>query len=428
MLAEIAIVLALIVLNGVLAMSELAVVSARPARLRPLAGRSAGARAALALGADPGRFLSTVQIGITLVGVLSGAVSGATLGVRLSSWLVGRGVDADLAHTLGVGGVVVILTYLSLIVGELVPKRIALKDPETVAIRVAPAMRLLSRAAAPVVWFLDVSGRLVLWLLRQTGAGSAKVTEEEVRSILTEAREEGVIEAGEREMISGVMRLADRSVRALMTPRREVEMIDTGGTPAETLAAIRRIGRARIPVRRAETDEVLGVVTLQDVFAAVSRREALNLDEMIREVPVVSDKADALDVLEVLRATAHHIVLVYDEYGQFQGIVTTGDVLHAITGELGGNAADEPAMVERADGSFLVAGSMPVDEFCDRLGLAQDHAGGYETVAGLVLNLLHRLPALGDMVEAGGWRIEVIDMDDRRIDKLLVARAQPTSL
>jgi putative hemolysin len=423
MFADIAIVLALIVLNGVLAMSELAVVSSRPARLRPLAERSAGARAALALGEDPGRFLSTVQIGITLVGVLSGAVSGATLGVRLAAWLEDRGLRADLADTLGVGGVVVILTYLSLIVGELVPKRIALRNPEAVAIRVAPAMRLLCSAAAPVVWFLDVSGRLLLWLLGQSGAGSAKVTEEEVRTLLTEAREEGVIEAEEREMISGVMRLADRSARALMTPRREVEMIDAEGTPAETLAAIRKIGRARIPVRRAETDEVLGIVTLQDVFTAVSRRETLNLEEMIREVPVVSDRADALDVLEVLRETAHHIVLVYDEYGQFQGIVTTGDVLHAITGELGGNAADEPAVVERADGSLLVSGTMPVDEFCDRLGIRQDLAGGYETVAGLVLNLLHRLPALGDAVDAGGWRIEVVDMDDRRIDKLLVSRA-----
>jgi putative hemolysin len=199
-------------------------------------------------------------------------------------------------------------------------------------------------------------------------------------------------------------------------------MIDIESTPAEAIAAIRRIGRARVPVRRAETDEVLGIVTIQDVFAPVSRREALDLPALIREVPVVSDKADALDVLEVLRETAHHIVLVYDEYGQFQGIVTTGDVLHAITGELGGNAADEPALVERADGSFLVSGSMPVDEFCDRLGVSQDLAGGYETVAGLVLNLLHRLPALGDTVVAGPWRIEVIDMDDRRIDKLLVSR------
>ncbi len=425
MVFEIAIVLALIVLNGVLAMSELAVVSARPARLKPMAARSAGARAALALAEEPGRFLSTVQIGITLVGVLSGAVSGATLGVRLSDQLASWGVASDLAHKLGVGGVVVLLTYLSLIVGELVPKRIALRDAEAVAIRVAPAMRLLSRLASPVVWFLDASGRLLLWLLGQSGAGGARVTDEEVRSLLTEAHEEGVLEGGEREMISGVMRLADRSVRALMTPRREVEMIEADGTPAETLAAIRRIGRARIPVRRAETDEVLGIVTLQDVFAAVSRRETLNLAALVREVPVVSDQADALDVLEVLRGTAHHIVLVYDEYGQFQGIVTTGDVLHAITGELGGNAADEPMVAERADGSLLVAGAMPVDEFCERLGIPKDLAGGFETVAGLVLNLLHRLPALGDTVQAGEWRLEVIDMDDRRIDKLLVSRRSP---
>jgi putative hemolysin len=420
MWTELAIVLALILLNGVFALSEMAIVSARPARLKARGG--AGAAAALRLAEDPGRFLSTVQIGITLVGVLSGAVSGATLGVRLAAWLAGRGLDPDLADTLGVGGVVVALTYLSLIIGELVPKRIALRDPEAVASRVAPAMALLSRAAAPVVWLLDRSGRAVLWLLGQSGTGGARVTEEEVRTILTEAHEEGVIEPEEREMISSVMRLADRSARALMTPRRQVEMIDLGLSPAETVAAIRRIGRPRIPVRNPETDEVVGIVALTDVFERVSKREALDLPALIREVPVVSDMVDALDVLDVLRRTPHHIVLVYDEYGQFQGIVTTGDVLHAITGEIGAAAAQEPAMVQRADGSYLVSGAMPADEFCERLGLPAGLAGDYETVAGLTLNLLRRIPHLGDTVEAEGWRIEVIDMDDRRIDKLLVSR------
>jgi putative hemolysin len=207
-----------------------------------------------------------------------------------------------------------------------------------------------------------------------------------------------------------------------MTPRRQVEMLDLGLSASETLAAIRRIGRPRIPVRRPDTDEVVGIVALTEVFERVSKREALDLPALVREVPVVSDLADALDVLEVLRTTPHHIVLVYDEYGQFQGIVTTGDVLHAITGELGAAATGEPDMLERADGSFLVSGTMAVDEFCERLGLTRALAGDYETVAGLALNLLKRLPQLGDVVEAEGWRIEVIDMDDRRIDKLLVSR------
>ncbi len=420
MLAEIAIVLVLILVNGVFALSEMSIVSSRPPRLKARGG--AGAMAALRLAGDPGRFLSTVQIGITLVGVLSGAVSGATLGVRLSGWLRSQGVEADLADTLGVGGVVVALTCLSLILGELVPKRIALRNPEAVAARVAPAMTLLSRVMAPVVFLLDVSGRAILWLLGQGGRRDGGVTEEEVRSVLTEAREGGIIEDDEGVMMSGVMRLADRSARTLMTPRRQVDAVDLGLTPAETLAAIRRIGRTRIPVRDPARDEVVGIVLLIEAFDRVSRREALDLASLVRELPVVSDKAEALDVLEVLRGTPHHTVLVYDEYGSFQGIVTTGDILNAITADLGPGAADEPDLLQRADGSWLAAGAMAADEFCDRLGLPQDLAGDYETVAGLFLNLLRQSPHLGDTVEAAGWRFEVVDMDGRRIDKVLASR------
>lgn len=422
MITEILIVLALIVLNGGLAMSELAIVSARPARLKPMEAKSKGAAAALRLAEDPGRFLSTVQIGITAVGVLSGAFSGATLGARMSAGLIAAGLDPDLAQTLGVGGVVLLLTYLSLIVGELVPKRLALKNPEAVAIRVAPAMSILSRAAAPVVWFLDISGRAVLALLGQSGKDSAKVTEEEVHSLLTEAHEGGVIETEEREMMAGVMRLADRSARALMTPRHEVEMLELEATPAETAAAIRRIGRPRMPVQSRETGEVVGIITLADAFRAMSRKDSMDPKRLLREVPVVSDMADALDVMEILRASEHHLALVYDEYGHFEGIVTSGDILEAITGTVAAAADDEPALVERADGSMLVSGWMPADEFCDRLGLPRDLAGDYETVAGLVLHQFGRLPDLGEAVVAEGWRFEVIDFDDRRIDKLLVSK------
>ena len=422
MITEILIVLALILMNGGLAMSELAVVSARPARLKPLAeGGSTGAKTALMLGEDPGRFLSAVQIGITLVGVLSGAFSGATLGTRLSLWLAGQGVPTIWADRLGVGGVVLILTYLSLIVGELVPKQIALRNPEAVAVRVAPAMVWISRVAAPLVWLLDLSGRLVLRLLGQGGVSKSRVTEEEVRTLLAEAHVEGVIETEEQEMLTGVMRLADRSARALMTPRREVEAIDIDAPAAEVLSEIRRIGRPRIPVRRG-ADEVLGVLYLTDAFAALSQGKSLNLAEMMREVPVVSDHADALDVIEILRASPNHLALVYDEYGSFEGIITTGDILEAITGTFREAAAEEPALLQRDDGSFLVSGWMPADEFCDRFNIPREEAGNYETVAGLVIQHLLRMPALGDKVSLNGWRIEVIDLDDRRIDKLLVAR------
>lgn len=424
MFAEIAIVLVLILINGGLAMSELAVVSARPARLRAMAdGGSTGAATAIRLAEDPGKFLSSVQIGITMVGVLSGAFSGATLGVRLAGWLTERGVPAEWSATLGVGGVVVILTYLSLILGELVPKQVALRNPEGVAARVAPVMVILATIAAPLVWLLDASGRLILWLLGQSGEGRNRVTDAEVHVVLTEALDEGVIETEERDMLSGVMRLADRSARGLMTPRRDVEMLEIEDSPADTLAAIRRIGRPRIPVRSRDTDEVLGVLYLTDAIAALSEGRPLDLRSLLREVPVVYEAADALTVVELLRGSPNHMALVYDEYGGFEGIITTGDILEAITGTFREAQADEPDMVERTDGSFLVSGSMPADEFCDRLSIPRDIAGDYETVAGLVLNQINHLPHLGDHFEAAGWRFEVIDLDSRRIDKVLVSRA-----
>lgn len=424
MILEILTVLVLVALNGLLALSELAIVSARPARLKPLEGKSRGAAAALRLAEHPGRFLSTVQIGITLVGVLSGAVSGATLGARLTGWLLSRGVEADWAATLGMGGVVVAITYVSLIAGELVPKQLALRNPEGLAIRMAPAMVLLSRGAAPLVWLLERSGHLILWLMGQRGAGESRVTEEEVHLILSEAHEEGVLEEGEREMMAGVMRLADRSARALMTPRHEVEMLDLESTPTEALAAIRRIGRPRMPVQSRASGEVLGILRLSDAFNTVSRREALDIAALLREVPVISDQADALDVIEALQKSADNMALVYDEYGHFEGIVTTSDVLSAITGAEKALDADEPALVARADGSLLIAGWMPVDEFCDRMGLPRDLAGDYDTVAGLVLHQMRRLPQLGEEVLAGGLRFEVVDMDGLRIDKVLVSRVE----
>ncbi len=424
MLFEILIVAALIALNGLLALSELAIVSARPARLKPMEGRHRGATMALRLAENPGRFLSTVQIGITLVGILSGAVSGATLGQRLAGALAARGMDADWAATIGTGGVVVVLTYFSLIAGELVPKQLALRNPEGCAIRMAPAMLLLSRVAAPLVWLLERSGFAVLWLMGTRGAESSKVTEEEVHLILTEAHEGGVLETGERSMMAGVMRLGDRSARALMTPRQDVEMLDLQATSVETVAAIRRIGRPRMPVQDRQTGEVLGIVTLKDAFNALSRREALSVKTLLQEVPVISDQADALDVVAVLQKSAHNMALVYDEYGHFQGIVTTSDVLSAITGAEQALDSDEPALVERSDGSLLIAGWMPVDEFCDRMGLPRDLAGEYDTVAGLVLHQMRRMPQLGDEFLAEGYRFEVIDMDGLRIDKVLLSRAE----
>ena len=423
MLIEILIILALIVLNGVLAMSEMAIVSARPARLKSLEAKSKGAAAALRLAEHPGRFLSTVQIGITMVGVLSGALSGATLGARLAGWLISMGMEAAWASTLGVGGVVVVLTYVSLIVGELVPKQLALRNAEGVAIRVAPAMAVLSTVTTPVVWLLDRSGKAVLWLLGQRGDSGNRVTEEEVHTLLTEAHEGGVLEDEEREMMAGVMRLGDRTARALMTPRHEVQMLELESTSAEAVAAIRKVARPRMLVQSRESGEVMGIVTLADAFNVVSRREALDLKALVVDVPVVSDQADALAVMEVLQKSTHHIALVYDEYGHFEGIITTDDVLEAITGAVSSADADEPALIVRADGSLLVSGWMPADEFCDRMGLSRSLAGEYDTIAGLVLHQLDRMPVLGDSFTVEGYCFEVIDLDGLRIDKVLVSEA-----
>ncbi|HET7409806.1 MAG TPA: hemolysin family protein [Paracoccaceae bacterium] len=424
MVVEILIVLVLTVVNGLLSMSELAVVSARPARLRVLQDQgSRGAATALALAEQPGRFISTVQIGITLVGIIAGAFSGATLGVRLTAWLISIGVSDGLADALGVGLVVVGITYLSLIIGELVPKQIALSNPEAVATRVAPAMRTLSKMALPLVWVLDHSGKLLLRLLGFRGRPKDGVTEEEVRMVITEAATEGVIESEEREMIAGVMRLADRTARALMTPRGEVELIDAGAGRDEIAACVRATRRSLLPVRQGGQDEIVGVVRVRDVFEALlTDPNGIDLRALVQEAPVVADGSGALDVIERIRATTMHMALVFDEYGHFEGIVTSADLLEAITGAFTEEGDEEPDLVQREDGSYLVAGWMPVDEFADRTGISVDRDGDYATVAGFVLECMGRLPAPGESFRTGDWRVEVMDLDGRRVDKVLVQR------
>ena len=422
MLTEILVVVVLTVINGVLAMSELAVVSSRAARLKVLSDQgSTGAATAIRLAENPGRFLSTVQIGITLVGVLSGAFSGATLGARLSEWLGTHGFSNTVADALGVGTVVVLITYLSLIVGELVPKQIALRDAERVAARVAPTMAILAKVAAPLVWLLDASGKLVLSLLGQKGEPEETVTEEEVRTIIAEAENAGVLERDEREMISGVMRLADRSARALMTPRREVEVIDLADSLDEIRSQIRSTKRNRLPVQDGEADSIIGIIEMKELFEALAG-DTVELRSLVREAPVVLDTTGALEVLRAIRATHVHMALVFDEYGHFEGIITSSDVLEAITGAFQDEDEGEPAIVGRADGSFLVAGWMQVDEFSHELGIHVPRDADYQTVAGFVLAEMNRLPAVGESFEKGHWRFEVVDLDGRRIDKLLVSR------
>jgi len=421
---ELAIVTILILVNGLLALAELAIVSSRRARLQAMMAREVvGARRALALASDPGRFLSTVQIGITLVGVLSGAFSGATLGLRLAEWLAQLGLPAGVAEAVGVGLVVTVITYFSLVIGELVPKQIALRNPEKIAVRVAPAMTVMARIASPVVWFLDISGRAVLRALGYQAQAEHRVTDEEIRTLMAEAETAGVIEPGERAMIAGVMRLGDRPVRAVMTPRREVDMVDLTDGPDDIRRTVLDSVHSRLPVHAGTPDEMLGVIQAKGLLDAYLRGERPDIKSQMRPAANVPDTADALDVVDVIKGSPVHMALVHDEYGHFQGVVTNADILAAIVGDFRTDEGPvEPDAVQRDDGSWLIAGSMPVDEMADRLFIAVPQERGYHTAAGFMLNQLGHLPDIGESFDSQGWRFEVIDLDGHRIDKILARR------
>ncbi|MET0574266.1 MAG: hemolysin family protein [Mesorhizobium sp.] len=421
---EIATVVVLILVNGLLALSELAIVSSRPARLKAMIDRNVkGAGRALTLGANPGRFLSSVQIGITLVGVLSGAFSGATLGERLSWLLADYGVRVGVAHALGVGIVVALITYGSLIIGELVPKQIALRNPEGVAVKVAPAMTILAKVAAPLVWLLDVSGRAVLRLLGQKEESEEKVTDEEIKMLVAEAEHHGTIESDERRMIAGVMRLGDRAVRAVMTPRTDVDWLNLQSDEAATRKLLMETQHSRLPAGEGSVDAMVGVIQTREVLAAMLAGKKFDPAQHVRTAPIVHDQADALDVLTTLKESDVPVALVHDEYGHFEGIVTPADILEAITGVFRADIeAGDQELVQREDGSWLLPGHMPADEMADHLGFDLPENRDYETLAGFILSQMHRLPGTGESVDANGWRFEVVDLDGRRIDKVIASR------
>jgi putative hemolysin len=424
---ELTVTFVLIVINGLLAMAELAIVSSRPSRLQTFVERNVrGSRRAMALASDPGKFLSTVQIGITLVGVLSGAFSGATLGFRLSQWLASVGFPSGLAEPAGVGIVVALITYFSLIVGELVPKQIALRNPEVVAVRVAPAMTFIATISSPLVRLLDASGRAVLFLLGQSDEAKETVSEDEIHSLIREAETAGVLEPGEKEMIAGVMRLADRPVGAVMTPRHEVDMIDLDGGDDEIKATLLRSPHSRMPAHRDNKDEPVGILQARDVLAAYLASPSPDIGSLVIAAPSVPASLDARDVIAILRASPVHMGLVYDEYGSFEGVVTTADILEAIVGGFStSEGPPEPAAVKRDDGSWLISGWMPLDEFAERLSVELPEDTAYHTVAGFMLQEFGTLPNVGDHFTLDKWRYEVVDMDGRRIDKILATPVQP---
>lgn len=419
---ELGIVTVLIVINGLLAMSELAIVSSRPARLAALVEKGvSGSRPALALASEPGKFLSTVQIGITLVGVLSGAFSGATLGARASEWLAAFGLSQTVSNAIGVGAVVTLITYASLIVGELVPKQIALRDPEAVAVKVAPAMVVLAKISLPLVWVLDRSGKGLLWLLGQRGEAGEKVSEEEIRTLVVEAENAGVLEPGEKEMIAGVMRLGDLPVGAVMTPRHEVSMINLSDPSEVIRLAFKQGSHSRLPVFDGE--ETLGIVQAKDMLDVYLSGEVPDIGKLVRDAPVIPETVDARDVVAILRQSSVHMGLVHDEYGTFQGVVTNADILESIVGSFRTEEGPaEPAFVRRDDGSLLIAGWMPALEFAALLDIELPTSRPYQTCAGYLLEKFGAIPDVGQIIDADGWRFEIVDLDGRRIDKVLATK------
>ena len=426
-LLEILIVLALLLLNGYFAMSELAVVSSRPARLEALARKGGrGPRLALALSRDPSRMLSTVQIGITLVGIVAGAFGAARLAGPLAGLLAEVPVLAPASAELAYALVVIAITYLSLIIGELVPKQLALRSPERTAAVVAPVIDLLSRLSTPAVWLLETSSRAVLRLLGSESAPRETVTEEEVRTLIAEGTRSGVFHKSEQEMIGRVLRLADRPVRAIMTPRVELVWLDVDGEQAEIARIVRESGHSRFVVGNGTLDDVLGVVHVRSLADACLTGRPMDLRAAVQPLPVVHDAMPVLRVLEALRRARVSMVLVVDEYGEVEGVVTVEDVLEAIVGDMPERRlGEEPAIVERKDGSLLMDGMLPIDELKLALSLETlPDEGSYHTLAGFVLGRLGRVPQEGQAAEHAGWRFEVVDMDGRRIDKVLVSRSR----
>ncbi|HYJ52614.1 MAG TPA: hemolysin family protein [Allosphingosinicella sp.] len=421
---DVVIILVLVALNGVFAMSELAIVSSRKTRLKAMAraGRR-GAQTALDLSADPGRFLSTVQIGITLIGILAGAYSGASLGGPTGDRLALLGIKPETAQTLGFALVIFLTTYASLVIGELVPKQFALRSPEPIAVTVALPMRWLSRATAPFGWLLDRTSSLIFRLLRMNRESEDQVTAEDLQLVVAEAATAGVLEESERALISSVVRLADRPTREVMTPRTEVSWIDADAGQEMIRQKLIEAPHNRIPVAEGSVDRLIGVVQARDIVSCLLKDQPIDLRALMKAAPIVPDQIDAMDAMTVLRDSEVPMAFVHDEYGHFEGIVTPGNLLTALAGKfLSATDFDtDPPLVERDDGSWWVSGSVSADAMGDALCLNLPDDRDYATAAGFALSVLKHLPEVGERFTYRGWQFEISDMDGRKIDKLLAS-------
>jgi putative hemolysin len=428
---EIGVVIALTVINGLFAMSETAMVSSRRARLRQRAEEgNRGASTALELARNPNRFLSTVQIGISLVGVLAGAFGGATLAGPLAEALRVAPAVSAYAETIAFVLVVGAITYLSLVVGELVPKRLALGAPETIASAVAPPMSFLSALAAPAVWFLGASTNLMLRLLRVDPAAEAPVSEQEVEILLEEGARAGVFEAEERDLVRRALRLDDTPVRELMTPRPRVVWLDADAPHEKHREIISHSRHSWFPVARGGLDGILGIASAKDAWARGDDAGPGLLDSL-RRPAIVPEGVPATRALEAFKRSGLPIVLLVDERGNFEGLVTPADVLASLVGEVageGGPASAPPRVTRREDGSLLIDGLLAAGELQETLGLENLPREGedYQTVGGMVLAILGHVPEEGESFDWEGWRFEVVDMDGNRVDKVLAGRRDPT--
>jgi putative hemolysin len=430
-LFEVAIIVLLLIVNGIFSMSEMAVVSARKTRLKQQADRGDNrSQAALRLSESPDDFLATVQVGITLVGILAGAFGGATISEELTPALQRIPAIAPYADSIAFALVVLVITYLSLVIGELVPKRLALNHPESIARAVARPMQWLSKLSSPAVRLLSVSTNAVMRLLGVRPSADPQVTEEEIRILVRQGAQSGVLEEAERHMVENIFHLGDLRVRSLMTPRREVAWLEINDSPETIRRKLKESERSRYPVCQGNLDNVLGTVRAKDLLAEMLAGRPLDLQSALRRTLFVPEMMPALRALERFKQAGNHIAIVIDEHGGTQGLVTHHDILEAIAGEIKPvTEADDLPAVRREDGSWLLDGALPVHEFKEILGLrklpGEDH-GEYHTLGGFIMFTLGRIPAVSDHFEFGGMRFEVMDMDSRRVDKVLVSTADST--
>lgn len=422
---QLAVVLLLIFVNGLFAMAEMSLVAARKARLQTAADRGGEkARVALELKRDPSRLLSTVQIGITVTGILAGTFSGATLGERLAEYLQTIPAIAQYAHAISITFVVVAISYLSLFLGELVPKRIALSHPERIAAALARFMRLLSRIAAPAVWLLTASTNLVVRLLPLKADEQAPVTEDEINMMLREGAALGHFHAGETAIVQMALRLGDRRVSSLMTPRTQVEWLDLTDSEEERRQMILSTPYSRFPVVEGGPGQVLGIVQVKDLLAMMLAGKSFDLRAAMKPPLFIPNTVNALRALEMFKKSGEPMAIVVDEYGDFEGVVTLHDILQALVGDIASPGAEtDPAVVQRDDGSWLIDGMVGIEELKDVIGLAAlpgEEDGDFHTLGGFIMARMNRVPTVADNFMVEGYRFEVVDMDGRRVDRVLV--------